>query len=963
MPGEHSSQISHFSPVSVPPVGSAPGGAGMSLAGDGLSPAGISDRSIPVEGGSTPARPEEKTVISHRPPIEPSFAPLPSVQSIGQSLVGKTLDHYELLEFVGGGGMGAVFRANDTRLGRTVAVKVLSCAPTDEETIRRFRNEAQSAARLDHPNIARVYFVGESQGQNYIVFEFIEGINLRDLVAERGPLSIESALHYTLQIAEALEHSSSRDVVHRDIKPSNALVTSSGVVKLVDMGLARLHQVESSSDDLTASGVTLGTFDYISPEQARDPRAADVRSDLYSLGCTLYYMLAGQPPFPEGSAVQKLLRHSSDEPPDVRLFRPDVPAPVVSLLAKMLEKRPSLRHQTPAELAAHLTSIGQQLGYPSLMQHGSAATATLPTAEWRGAVLQWVLAAALLGVAVIALDAWLSSGGGSEYSLRSNLGAPAIAVIPPELDQPPQPGAPLPGASVPAPTPAAGVTRPVATENVASGILTGDANPPPSALPVLNDRPPDEPPGDIAAVATPALADESQTVFILAPEVVSASLGADSSAASIDAAPTPSIGLSAPSPAIKIRRIAVAPQSPALVPPDVEYVSSLAAACRRAAELGIGEIELQWNGRLLESPLEVTNSSLSLRAAAGFRPVLVFQPALSLTTDREMIRLRGGNSSSLTIQGLELRLELPPEPSFGWSLLTMNTGQTLGLADCILTVQDGDAVRPAVHDQVVMIAVNARRPSEMMTMGKPQPSMAAPTSLTFDRCIARGEATIIGMPEETPLTVRWNQGLVVTPRRLIETGGAQSSPTVFETVSLHLNAVTAICRQGLYQMKRRPGAAYQLSLDVTAQHCILMTDREVPLFEFIGAAEITSDDLKCVGEENLFPDLETIFLRLRSGQPNEAPQTFPIKQRGLAWSQERNPQVGNPWADPVDLSLPASARTKDDFVLDDPTDTVGFDPAALPEAAEPAATEAAPAADPAIPASADAAGAQPSAVE
>src|SRR5581483_6577412 len=207
--------------------------------------------------------------------------------------------------------------------------------------------EAQSAARLDHPNIARVYYVGEDQGLNFIVFEFIEGTNLRDEVQRQGPLDLERALYYTVQVAEALSHSSGRDVVHRDIKPSNVLVTADGQVKLVDMGLARLHQVESSDDDLTASGVTLGTFDYISPEQARDPRVADVRSDIYSLGCTLYYMLTARQPFPEGTVLQKLLQHNSDDPPDPREFNPTLPAQVSDVVRRMLAKNPRRRYQTP----------------------------------------------------------------------------------------------------------------------------------------------------------------------------------------------------------------------------------------------------------------------------------------------------------------------------------------------------------------------------------------------------------------------------------------------------------------------------------------------------------------------------------------------------------------------------------------------------------------------------------------
>lgn len=160
-----------------------------------------------------------------------------------------------------------------------------------------------------------MHYVGEDRGVHYIVFEFIEGVNLRDRVEQIGPLSLSEAVSFTYQIAQALAHSSHRDVIHRDIKPSNVLITPDGKAKLVDMGLARLTRVAQANNDLTASGVTLGTFDYISPEQARDPRGADVRSDLYSLGCSFFYMLTGRPPFPEGTVLQKLLQHQADVPP------------------------------------------------------------------------------------------------------------------------------------------------------------------------------------------------------------------------------------------------------------------------------------------------------------------------------------------------------------------------------------------------------------------------------------------------------------------------------------------------------------------------------------------------------------------------------------------------------------------------------------------------------------------------
>ena len=268
---------------------------------------------------------DDATVISAQAPggdRSSSFAASPpfagratTTADIGRLLQGTMLGPYRLDEFVGGGGMGAVFRALDTTLDRTVAVKVLARRQSDdEETLRRFRNEAQSAARLDHENIGRVHAVGSEADWHYIVFEFIEGTNIRDLVRAEGPFDPTRTIDVAIQVADALEHASEREIVHRDIKPSNIVITPAGRARLVDMGLARLHQVDGDAD-LTVSGMTLGTFDYISPEQARDPRAADVRSDLYSLGCTMFFMLVGRPPFAEGTMVQKLLQHQQAAPP------------------------------------------------------------------------------------------------------------------------------------------------------------------------------------------------------------------------------------------------------------------------------------------------------------------------------------------------------------------------------------------------------------------------------------------------------------------------------------------------------------------------------------------------------------------------------------------------------------------------------------------------------------------------
>jgi serine/threonine protein kinase len=310
--------------------------------------------------GARQSEEAEATVLSDNEALV--YAPK-SVNELGKLLEGRQLGDYRLDKFVGGGGMGAVFKALDTTLNRIVAVKVLAGHQSaDEEMIRRFRNEAQSAARLNHENIGLVHAVGSSNGWHFIVFEYIEGTNLRDLVRQRGLLTVAAVVDISMQIAAALDHACRRDVTHRDIKPSNILLTPEGRAKLVDMGLARLQHI-AGEQDLTVSGITLGTFDYISPEQARDARSADIRSDLYSLGCTMFFMLVGKAPFAEGTMVQKLLQHQQEMPPEISDLRTEVPRRLVSVVHKLMSKRPQDRFQHPAALEFELLSIAEDEGF------------------------------------------------------------------------------------------------------------------------------------------------------------------------------------------------------------------------------------------------------------------------------------------------------------------------------------------------------------------------------------------------------------------------------------------------------------------------------------------------------------------------------------------------------------------------------------------------------------------------
>ena len=320
---------------------------------------------------------------------------------------GEQVDSFEIQESIGIGGMGAVFRARDMRLDRLVALKILAPDQSnDSDSVQRFYQEGRAAARLDHENIARVFTIGHDSRHHYIAFEFIEGTTIRQRVTERkGPLTVTEAINYTLQIADALVHACDRGVVHRDIKPSNIIITPQGRAKLVDMGLAR--RFESGVDDgLTQSGMTLGTFDYISPEQARDPRSVDVRSDLYSLGCTLFYMLAGRPPFPDGTVLQKLLQHQEEAPPDLREINPEVTRELAAIVVKLMAKDRERRYQTPEQLARDLLTVAGSMRLRSLSPEGLIWMAPAPPVQpaWERHLI-WVIPA-LAFVLIVGVLIW-----------------------------------------------------------------------------------------------------------------------------------------------------------------------------------------------------------------------------------------------------------------------------------------------------------------------------------------------------------------------------------------------------------------------------------------------------------------------------------------------------------------------------------------------------------------------------
>jgi serine/threonine protein kinase len=357
---------------------------------------------------STPqvTAPEPPTIISSNRPLR-AFDQL----MISESIAGRKLGHFELIEAVGAGGMAAVLKARDLDLGRIVALKILPPDMAEEpENIVRFKQEARAAAKLDHDNIARVYFIGEDQNLHFIAFEFVEGDNLRQLMeASGGTIAVPDAVSIMLQVSAGLGHAAERGVVHRDIKPSNIIVTPDGRAKIVDMGLARSLDPRNLGQ-LTDTGITLGTFDYVSPEQAIDPHLADVRSDIYSLGCTFYHALTGRPPVPEGTAAKKLDAQKNIVPPDPRGFNPDIPADLAAILARMMAKDPDRRYQNPEHLASHLRALAKKLGIPMPTTGGSTpASPASPNPAKRSYRLSlgWALTAVAIAIMVGAL---LSNG-------------------------------------------------------------------------------------------------------------------------------------------------------------------------------------------------------------------------------------------------------------------------------------------------------------------------------------------------------------------------------------------------------------------------------------------------------------------------------------------------------------------------------------------------------------------------
>jgi serine/threonine protein kinase len=291
---------------------------------------------------------------------------------------------YRLLEPLGAGNMGAVFKALDTTLDRPVAIKVMAPQHVNNpDAVARFHREAKALAKVSHPGIVQAYDAGEDHGRHFLVMEFVAGVNLSQTLKERGRITPPVAADLVYQAALGMEHAHERGLVHRDLKPGNLLLTPKGQIKILDLGLARFVQDQLGDGQITREGAGLGTPDYMAPEQFGDARHVDHRADIYALGCTLYHLLTGAVPFPGSSLTEKAAAHETAEPLAIETLAPDVPAGLILTVQRMMAKRPGERFQSAAEVAE------------ALAVHVAGSSASLPeiraTTSWRGSQLSFVL--------------------------------------------------------------------------------------------------------------------------------------------------------------------------------------------------------------------------------------------------------------------------------------------------------------------------------------------------------------------------------------------------------------------------------------------------------------------------------------------------------------------------------------------------------------------------------------------
>ena len=677
------------------------------------------------------------------------------------------------------------------------------------------------------------------------------------MVFNDGPLTVNAAIGFVIQTAEALKHASDRDIVHRDVKPSNLIVTPDGQVKLVDMGLARLRDVESSDQDLTESGMTLGTFDYISPEQAQDPRVADIRSDLYSLGCSLFFMLTGQTPFPPGTAAQKLLQHANESPPDPRDFRKDVPDSLANVMFKMLAKDPELRYQTPLELIAALHGVADHERidvYRSTIS--TPMSPPLRTPSFLVRQIPWVIPVCVMVIAIFAI-------GGFPWKAQSDSLSPweqamSVRAIAPSIE-------------------------PQASPN------TIESDPPPvlasDPIVIIEKDPRDRQPPIVEPSDIQDLAESNNIAHIPIPRTL-------------------------PSKINEIRRIIVT--SPGSISPrrDTMVCASLDEALAMTDLPNLREIELRTPALEINSPIVLDGKELSIVAGEDFVPVVrVFlkspQSTSPATSDRDQFETDEGirptiealtdvsdqneNGADDSIENRSVPTEeIAPRPIF------QLTGGTLRLKGVILLLEGGLTSEPqvdavfelseAAHLELqdcwvrsetylptgeALTLIDVIAPMEM-TPGMTQPSIG------IRDCVIHGDLHLARSEIATPFEVDWSNGFFASSARFLELGGSIIPLAVDQVVSLRLDHVTASIEKGLVGFEATIAAPELIHVHIESTNCIYVGSRLHPLIEQIAynvPVNRFEDFLDFRGRRNFYEETVFFWRQIVRDQGSLDPQT------------------------------------------------------------------------------------------
>jgi serine/threonine protein kinase len=707
---------------------------------------------------------------------------------------------YEVLSHIATGGMGAVYKARDTENDREVALKVLSPEMAAKPAmLERFRREATHAAKLKHKNVVTLYEFGEAHHIYFLAMEYIDGIDLFDYSSRKGPLDPNEALKIIRQACRALDHAYEQGVIHRDIKPSNFLVAQKGekvVVKLTDFGLAR----EASNEEfrVTRAGTTIGTLDYMSPEQARDSGLADIRSDLYSLGCTWYHLLAGHAPFPKGGLGERLHRIMNEQPLDVRKRNPRVSAAMASVVHRLLAKEPAQRYQTPADLMRELDALkrGEALLTPrqalEILAQESNEPAEPPERERsvpdgrrtpqslpsrsspvikRGRRIAEMPTASGKSTAEVPVEdveettppyIWYFLGGAAAIILFVTLTV-LLALRRGHRDNTRAVQTP------PLVTPAVqadGSTRPVKEP---------DVQPVPSPLPQRNPETVKKPSENVENAilpkkpAWPALYRPSKPIDVAAlrKEIEAPWAAAPTSAPTVD---------------LIVGRL----------PPDGsgKTFPSLAAACKAIPAGATGILELRDNGPFFDIPVTLADRSLVIRAAKGYQPLLVWDVQRMLDEQRRNRDRRDAGPNNppvflnvkhghLTLEGIHLAFKWPDAPSEGATVLRVEDGD-LTVRGCTFSV--------------------AGKPREGVSLARFLPVRPEANRCRFERCYARGSKMAVLDAEAPGAQVLFENCLFIgDDAPLLQARIANDRPTQFRAVRS-----TMICGKNLLTL--RPAA-------------------------------------------------------------------------------------------------------------------------------------------------------------